>query len=92
MLIAFDAGKNARNIATRGLPFEQVAEFDFSSAIVEVDDRKPYPEPRYLAVGFLEQRLHVLCFTPIDGGIRVISFRKANPREIKAYEQARTID
>ncbi|MBT9476496.1 BrnT family toxin [Polaromonas sp.] len=33
-------------------------------------------------------RLHVLCFTPIDGGIRVISFRKANPREIRSYEQA----
>ena len=36
--------------------------------------------------------MHVLCFTPIKGGIRVISFRKANSWEIKTYEQARTTD
>lgn len=30
--------------------------------------------------GYLEQRLHVICFTPIEGGVRVISFRKANLR------------
>lgn len=46
-----------------------------------------YPEVRYVAVGLLQARLHVLCFAPIDGGIRVINFRKANSREIKAYEQ-----
>lgn len=44
------------------------------------------------AIGFLRRRLHVLCFTPIDAGIRVISFRKANNREIKAYEQAHAHD
>lgn len=86
MLIEFDAAKNERNIAERNLSFERAAEFDFGGAIVEVDDRKVYPEVRYVAVGYLGQRLHVLCFTPIDGGIRVISFRKANQREIKAYE------
>jgi uncharacterized DUF497 family protein len=40
----------------------------------------------------LELRLHVLCFTLIDGDIRVISFRKANSRKIKAYEQAQRTD
>lgn len=49
--------------------------------------RKAYPEVRYVAVGFLDSRLHVLCFTPIAGGIRVISFRKANQREVRDYEQ-----
>jgi uncharacterized DUF497 family protein len=92
MLIEFDSAKNDRNIAMRGLSFERASEFDFSSAIIEVDDRKVYPEVRYVAAGFLDQRLHVLCFTSIDGGIRVISFRKANSREIKAYEQAQRTD
>ena len=92
MQIAFDAAKNDRNIAERGLSFEVVARFDFSTAVVQVDDRKIYTEVRYVAVGLLGVRLHVLCFTPIDEGIRVISFRKANSREIKAYEQTRTID
>jgi uncharacterized DUF497 family protein len=31
--------------------------------------------------------LHVLCFTPIAGGIRVISFRKANAREVRNHAQ-----
>ena len=92
MLIEFDPAKNEKNVLERHLSFEQVAEFDFSGAIVEVDDRKSYAELRYVAVGFLGLRLHVLCFTPIEGGIRVISFRKANKREVKDYEQAQTPD
>ncbi len=50
------------------------------------------PGSRFVAIGFLDARLHVLCFTPITGGIRVISFRKANAREVKNYEQTRTTD
>ena len=53
---------------------------------------KTYPESRFVALGFLENRLHVLCFTPTVGGIRVISFRKANRREEKEYEQTPTAD
>ena len=37
-------------------------------------------------------RLHVLCFTEIPDGIRVISFRKANAREVKRYAKAKTAD
>jgi uncharacterized DUF497 family protein len=92
MLIDFDPAKSATNMAERKLSFERVVEFDFNSASISVDSRKVYPETRYVAVGFLGKRLCVLCFTPIDGGIRIISFRKANKREIKAYEQTQSID
>ena len=88
MKIEFDASKNDRNIDERSLSFERAADFDFNTAIVQQDVRKPYPEVRFVALGFLDARLHVLCFTPLDGGIRVISFRKANSREIRSYEQA----
>ena len=87
MHIEFDVNKNDTNIRERGLSLEQASDFDFDSAIIKRDSRKPYPELRYVAVGFLDARLHVLCFTPIKVGIRVISFRKANPREVKHYEQ-----
>lgn len=87
MQIEFDANKNERNIHERGLSFQRVADFNFDTAIVRQDVRKPYPEARFVAVGFLDARLHVLCFTPAGDGIRVISFRKANPREIRDYEQ-----
>jgi uncharacterized protein len=88
MKIEFDAAKNDANVRERGLSFDRAAEFDFDSAILQQDSRKDYPEVRYVALGYLESRLHVLCFTGIDGGIRVISFRKANSREVKVYEQA----
>lgn len=88
MKIEFDASKNDRNIDERSLSFERAADFDFNTALVQQDVRKPYPEIRFVALGFLDARLHVLCFTPVDGGIRIISFRKANSREIRNYEQS----
>lgn len=92
MRIEFDPAKSARNIAERGLGFERAAAFDFRTAVVAQDTRKAYPEPRFVAVGFLDARLHVLCFTPIAGGIRVISFRKANAREVRDHDSTRTPD
>ena len=90
MKIEFDPAKNEFNVLKRGLSFQRVAEFEFDSAIFKEDQRLPYPETRYVAVGYLDARLHVLCFTPIEDGIRVISFRKANRREIKSYEQTQS--
>ena len=60
-------------------------EFDFQSALVFVDERKVYGETRYVALGMLADRLHVLCFTEAEDGIRVISFRKANSLEVARY-------
>jgi uncharacterized DUF497 family protein len=92
MNIDFDPTKNDRNIRERGLSFERAGDFEFAAAVVREDVRKAYPERRFIALGFLDGRLHVLCFTPIADGIRVISFRKANRREEKDYEQAFATD
>ena len=92
MKIECDPNKNHRNIEERGLPYEHAADFDFETALVWEDVRKNYPERRFVAIGFLEKRLHVLVFSLKPGSIRVISFRKANPREVKTYEKAATPD
>lgn len=92
MCIDFDPAKSERNHRERGLSFGQAAEFDFSSALIAVDDRKEYGEVRYVALGMLGERLHVLCFTEITDGIRVISFRKANSREAARYAKVQAID
>ena len=92
MEIDFDPIKSDKNLRERGLSFERAGDFDFSTAIVHEDIRKAYPEHRFVAIGLLEGRLHVLCFTAIVRGIRVISFRKANHREEKFYEQASAAD
>jgi uncharacterized protein len=79
--IAYDPTKNAKNIDGRGLSFERAADFDFSSARFWLDERRPYPEARYAAIGYLDDRLRVLCFAEAVDGIRVISLRRANRRE-----------
>jgi uncharacterized DUF497 family protein len=91
--ISYDPKKNEKNIARRRPSFERVHEFDFLGATIKVDDRVDYGETRLIAVGFLEQRLHVLCFIETGAdSIRVISFRKANKKEQRKYAQDKAID
>ena len=92
MRISFDPAKDEWNIRVRGLSFLAAADFDFENALYAVDDRHDYGETRYGALGMLRDRLHVLCFVETDDGIRVISFRKANAREVRSYEKTQIID
>ena len=88
MEITYDLAKNAANIKLRDLNFEQVADFDFQTALIMVDDRHEYGETRYRSLGFLNDRLYALVFVETARGIRVISFRKANKREVQRYDKA----
>lgn len=86
MKIEFDPVKNQRNIAERNISFESVIDFDWVNALIWQDCRFDYGEPRFNALGYLNNRVHFLTFKPLTNGIRVISFRKANKREVKHYE------
>ena len=88
MKIDFDPNKSARNEKERNLPFSAVEQFAWETAVYTEDTRCDYPEQRFVALGLINSRVHVVCFTPIHGGIRVISLRKANAREVKRYEKA----
>ena len=90
MEITFDPRKNERNLKERNLDFAAAADFDFVSATYETEFRGN--EYRIVAAGYLNRRLHILCFIPKPGGIRVISFRKANDREARKYGKPKTID
>ena len=85
MAIDFDPAKSARNALSRGLPFSIAAEFGWGTAIILPDTRFPYPEPRYRATGMLRGELHMLVFTPIMDGFRVISLRKASRKERRSW-------
>lgn len=86
MAITYDPDKNENNIRERGISFDRAAEFEWSSALVVEDKRKDYGEPRFQALGFTEERLHMLVFTPREADTHVISLRKANEREVTRYE------
>ena len=92
MRISYDPAKNEQNIRSRGLSFDSAADFDFEGALYAVDERRDYGETRYIAIGMLGGRLHVLCFAETEDGIRVISFRKANAREVKRYAKAQATE
>ncbi len=92
MRIFYDPAKNEENIRSRGLSFDSAADFDFEGALYAVDERHDYGETRYIAIGMLGVRLHVLCFAETADGIRVISFRKANAREVKRYAKAQATE
>ncbi|MEO9122342.1 MAG: BrnT family toxin [Burkholderiaceae bacterium] len=87
MEIDFDPVKSEVNCRVRGLPFTIVERFDFESALFNVDNRYDYGELRIFALGFIDGRLHALVFKEVVTGIRVISLRRANRREVKRYEQ-----
>jgi uncharacterized protein len=92
MEITFDTRKNSWNIRNRGLSFERATDFDFETAVYSLDQRHEYGEDRIVALGYLDGRLYVMCFVETETGIRVISFRRANLREVKKYEKQKTLD
>jgi hypothetical protein len=87
MRVTFDPAKNAKNIAERGLPFERVAELVWETAVLQEDRRKDYGETRVRVLARLGQRLHVAVITMRGEAVHVISFRKANRKEVEWYEQ-----
>ena len=89
MRLTFDPAKNARNIAERGLSFERVAELEWETAVSQEDTRKDYGETRIQVLAFLGNRLHAAVITIRGDALHVISFRKANRKEVKWYEQER---
>ena len=56
--------------------------------IISADTRHSYGEDRYQLIGRIEQRLFVVVYTQRHDTIRIISARKANPREVRHHEDS----
>ena len=84
--IEFDQDKSDANIQERSIGFDSAKFFNWDSALVWEDTRKDYKEKRYSAIGFIDNRLHALVFTPRNEALRIISLRKANKREVRRYD------
>jgi uncharacterized DUF497 family protein len=83
--VEWDERKRLNNRAKHGLDFTDVVDFDFATATLHPDRRRDYGEERVISTGYLHGRLCVLCWTRRGNRLRVISLRKANDREYKAY-------
>ena len=90
MLYEWDSGKRAINLAKHGVDFSHIERFEWESALTVSQIR--FGEQRYVAIGNVAGRLHVVVYNRRGENRRIISFRKANRREEWRYEQARRVN
>ncbi len=87
MRIAFDPAKRDKTLRERGLDFAQAEELFSGLTATVQDERRVYPEPRYITAGRLDGRIVVVVWTPIEDGRRVISMRHAHEREAEKWNE-----
>lgn len=91
MEIEIDPMKDDLNKAKHGLPLDLGAEVFDRDYIEEQDSRRNYKETRFVASGpvaSLNDRICVVVYTWRNAARRLISFGKANDREIARYRQS----
>ena len=88
MDVSFDPAKDRQNIRKHGISLDRLADFEFETALIDLDDRFDYGEDRMIALGFVGEVLFVGVFVETRTGIRGISLRRAEPRERRRYAEA----
>ena len=83
----WDEAKRRANRAKHRLDFTAIEAFDWGTASTKPDSR--HGEPRFVATGYIGSRLHIVVYTERGDRLRIISMRKANPRERRDYVQSR---
>jgi len=81
MDILFDPVKEAANLAKHGVSLALASELEWNTAVVWLDARRDYGEPRMSALALCAGRLFFVAFMDRANGRRIISLRKANNRE-----------
>lgn len=88
MKISHDPAKDAANVEKHGVSLALAAKLEWDSVVTWPDTRRAYGEPRQCGIGYIGLRLFFVAFVDRAEGRRIISLRKANPREVKYYAQA----
>ena len=85
MKIEFDPAKRRLTLDERGLDMARANEIFAGATLTVEDDRRDYGEARFIAIGRLGGRMVAMVWTRRGATCRVISLRKCNDREQKAY-------
>lgn len=87
MAFEWDESKNEANIRKYGISFEAAFEV-FAGPVVFIPDvRRLYGEDRWIVGGHWRGRMVVTVVSRRGPNIRIISMRKANPREKKKISE-----
>lgn len=87
MELEWHATKRRANYAKHCLDFRDAAKVFQGITLTAEDDRQDYGEKRFISIGLLDDMVVVVVYTERSEKIRIISMRKANHRERKAYEE-----
>jgi uncharacterized DUF497 family protein len=88
MVFEWDEAKNGINREKHGLEFDAVFDFDWENALIADRTRHGDGEQRFAALGLYAGKMHTVVFTKRNRNIRIISLRRSDRREERAYESA----
>ena len=83
----WDENKRRKTLTERGLDFADMAGFDWDNALTLEDAVSDPFELRFISIGFLVNTLVVAVWCYRDTHTRIISLRRATPKERRFYEQ-----
>jgi uncharacterized protein len=81
----WDEAKRDRNLRDHGVDFIDVLPLFEGEVLESEDDRKDYGETRIRCLGEIGGRVHLIVYTRRGERRRLISARKANAKEQRAY-------
>lgn len=90
MEITYDTAKDASNRAKHGVSLGDAGRLEWDSLIAKPDRRRQYGEVRQIGYAPMAGRLYCVVFVERGDAKRIISFRKANTREVEQYEKNQT--
>lgn len=85
MRISFDPSKDAGNIAKHGISLVQAELLEWDLLLATEDTREGFGEVRMVGFAPIGRTVYCLVFTEHAGAYRIISLRKALPKEVRAY-------
>lgn len=88
MQVEFDAIKDAINRSKHGLSLGFAKELVWDEALTWLDDRFQDDELRMIALVPKADRLYCVAFVEHGDRYRIISLRRAKPREVRHYAES----
>ena len=90
MNITWDPAKNRENQRKHGISFDDARAVFQDADRIEVLDDRDYGEERWVAIGTIGKLVVLVVYTERNGGIRLISARKADPDDEAEYYASKT--
>ncbi|MFM6992338.1 MAG: BrnT family toxin [Rhodoferax sp.] len=87
MLLEFDDAKDRANRVKHGVGLDVAASLEWDTLWAKPDTRRDYGETRCIGYALCADRLYCVVYTERGEARRIISLRRANPREVLIYAE-----